>query len=82
MLEIDHYYEIDQVEDLEIWKREYNITSRGMAPGVSESGGKRSLTAGLWSLMGHWAESLEKANQASTFNAQAETVTDRPAYRA
>jgi len=44
MLEIDHYYEIDQVEDLEIWKREYNITSRGMAPGVSESGGKRSLT--------------------------------------
>ena len=31
--------------------------------------------------MGPWAESLEHANQASTFNAKAETLTDRPAYR-
>jgi putative SOS response-associated peptidase YedK len=58
MLEIEDYYEIDQVEDLEIWKREYNIPPREMAPVVSESNGKRSFTAGLWSLMGPWADSL------------------------
>ena len=81
MLEIEDYYEIDQVEDLEIWKREYNIPPREMAPVVSESNGKRSLTAGLWSLMGPWADSLEHANRASTFNAKAETLSERPAYR-
>ena len=31
--------------------------------------------------MGPWADSLEHANQASTFNAKAETLTERPAYR-
>ena len=31
--------------------------------------------------MGPWADSLEHANTASTFNAKAETLTDRPAYR-
>ena len=81
MLEIEDYYEIDQVEDLEIWKREYNIPPREMAPVVLESDGKRSLTAGLWSLMGPWADSLEHANRASTFNAKAETLSERPAYR-
>ena len=35
ILEIEHYYEIDEVEDLEIWKREYNIPPREMAPVVS-----------------------------------------------
>ena len=81
MLEIEQYYEIDDLEDLEIWKREYNIPPREMAPAVLETHGRRRLTAGLWSLMGPWAESLEHANQASTFNAKAETLTDRPAYR-
>ena len=81
MLEIKQYYDIDDLEDLEIWKREYNIPPREMAPVVLESNGKRSLTAGLWSLMGPWADSLEHANKASTFNAKAETLAERPAYR-
>jgi putative SOS response-associated peptidase YedK len=81
MLEIEDYYEIDQVEDLEIWKREYNIPPREMAPVVLEGHGRRRVTAGLWTLLGPWAESLEQANQASTFNAKAETLTIRPAYR-
>jgi putative SOS response-associated peptidase YedK len=81
LLEIQQYYEIDDLEDLEIWKREYNIPPREMAPAVLEAHGRRRLIAGLWSLMGPWAESLEHANQASTFNAKAETLTDRPAYR-
>ena len=36
MLEIEQYYEIDELEDLEIWKREYNIPPREMAPVVLE----------------------------------------------
>ena len=78
MLEIEQYYDIDELEDLEIWKREYNIP-REMAPAILEAHGKRRLTAGLWSLLGPWAESLEKANQASTFTAKTETLTERPA---
>jgi putative SOS response-associated peptidase YedK len=31
--------------------------------------------------MGPWADSLEHTNRASTFNAKAETMTERPAYR-
>lgn len=81
MLEIEEYYEIDEREDLDIWKREYNIPPREMAPAVLEAHGKRRLTAGLWSLLGPWADNLEQANQASTFNAKAETLTNRPAYR-
>ena len=81
MLEIEQYYEIEDVEDLEVWRREYNIPPREMAPTVLEVHGKRHLIAGLWSLMGPWADSLEQANRASTFNAKAETLTDRPAYR-
>ena len=77
MLEIEDYYGI---EDLEIWKGEYNIPLREMVSAVLEAHGKRRLAAGLWSLLGPWAESLEKANQASTFNAKAETLAERPAY--
>jgi putative SOS response-associated peptidase YedK len=31
--------------------------------------------------MGPWADSLEHANRASTFNAKAETLNERPAFR-
>src|SRR5262245_35802614 len=81
MLEIEQYYDIDEREDLEIWKREYTIPPREMAPVIVEANGKRRLTVHLWSLLGPWADSLEHANQASTFNAKAETLTNRPAYR-
>jgi len=81
MLEIEDYYGVDEVIDLEMWKREFNIPPREMAPAVLEAHGMRRLTAGLWSLMGPWADSLEHVNKASTFNAKAETLTERPAYR-
>ena len=81
LLEIEQYYDIEDLEDLELWKREYNIPPREMAPTVLKAHGKRRLVAGLWSLLGPWADSLEHANRASTFNAKAETLTDRPAYR-
>ena len=58
MLEIEDYYGVDEAIDLEMWKREYNIPPREMAPAILEAHGKRRLTAGLWSLMGPWADSL------------------------
>jgi putative SOS response-associated peptidase YedK len=81
MLEIEKYYDIHQLAELDIWKREYNIPPRETASVVLESDGKRRLTAGLRSLMKPWADSLEHANRASTFNAKAETLIEWPAYR-
>ncbi len=81
MLEIEQYYGVDDVNDLEIWERQFNIPPREMAPIVLAERGRRRLTAGLWSLMPPWAESLEHANKVSTFNAKAETLTQRPAFR-
>ena len=46
ILEIEQYYHIDNLEDLEIWKRAYNIPPREMAPVVVEACGNRRLTAG------------------------------------
>jgi hypothetical protein len=46
MLEIEDYYGVDEVIDLEMWKREFNIPPREMAPAVLEAHGKRRLTCG------------------------------------
>jgi putative SOS response-associated peptidase YedK len=80
-LEIEQYYGGDEVNDLDIWERQFNIPPREMAPIVFESHGHRRLTAGLWSLMPPWAETLDHANQVSTFNAKAETLTEKPTFR-
>jgi hypothetical protein len=34
MLEIEQYYNIDELADVEIWKREYNIPPREMSHGA------------------------------------------------
>jgi SOS response associated peptidase (SRAP) len=78
MLEIEDYYGVDDIRELDRWQQEFNIPPREMAPVVLESNGKRCLTAALWSLMGPWADSLEHANKALTFNAQAETLMRMP----
>jgi hypothetical protein len=52
MLEIESSCGIDETTDLEMWKREYNIPPREVAPAILQADGKRRLTAGLWSLMG------------------------------
>jgi hypothetical protein len=36
MLEIEQYYQIDRMEDLEIWQREYNFPPREIARVVLE----------------------------------------------
>ncbi len=81
MLEIEHYYGVDDVNDLDIWERQFNIPPREMAPIVLGQKGHRRLTAGFWSLMPPWAESLEHANKVSTFNAKAETLAEKPTFR-
>jgi len=80
ILEIEQYYGIDDMEDLDIWKREYNIPPREMAPIIYARENRLRLTPGLWGLMPDWADKLEQANKISTFNARAESVGMKPAF--
>lgn len=81
MMEIEEYYGVDESKDLEIWERQFNIPPREMAPIVLGAKGHRRLIAGLWSLMPPWADNLEHANKVSTFNAKAETLTEKPSFK-
>src|SRR5215510_5232161 len=81
MLEIEQYYGVDNVNDLDIWERQFNIPPREMALIVFERNGKRHLTAGLWSLLPPSAKRLDFANEISTFNAKAETLPEKPTFR-
>jgi putative SOS response-associated peptidase YedK len=80
-LEIEQFYGAGDVDGLDIWERQFNIPPREMAPIVLENRGRRRLTAGFWSLMPPWAETLDYANKVSTFNAKAETLTGKPTFR-
>lgn len=80
-LEIEHYYGVDEVNDLDIWERQSNIPPTEMAPIILQSEGRRRLTAAFWSLMRPWAETLEHANKVSTFNAKAEKLTEKPTFQ-
>jgi putative SOS response-associated peptidase YedK len=81
LLEIENYYGVDEINDLDIWERQFNIPSREMAPIVFERNGKRGLTAGLWSLLPPSAKRLDFANEVSTFNAKAETLAQKATFR-
>jgi len=80
-MELESYYRVDDVNDLDIWERQFNIPPREMSPIVFERNGNRQLTAGLWTLLPPWAKRLEYANEISTFNAKAETIAEKPTYR-
>jgi putative SOS response-associated peptidase YedK len=80
LLEIENYYGVDDGNDLDIWERQFNIPPREMAPIILRRDDHRCLTAGLWSLLPPWAERLDYANKISTFNAKAETLTQKPTY--
>jgi putative SOS response-associated peptidase YedK len=81
LMEIEGYYGIDDVKDLDIWQRQFNIPPREMAPIILKRGGQRSLTAGLWTLLPPWAKSLDYTNEISTFNAKAEGLAEKPTFR-
>jgi putative SOS response-associated peptidase YedK len=81
LLEIENYYGVDDVSDLDMWERQFNIPLTEMAPVVFDSEGRRKLTAGFWSLLTPGAESLKDAYKFSTFNAKAETLTQKPSFK-
>ena len=81
LIEIENYYGMDEVNDLDIWERQFNIPPREMAPIIFERDGRRRLTAGLWSLLPPSAKRLDFANEVSTFNAKAETLSEKPTFR-
>src|SRR5215831_16375800 len=81
LIEIENCYGVDEVNDLDIWERQFNIPPREMAPIIFERKGQRRLTAGLWSLLPPSAKRLDFANEISTFNAKAETLAEKPTFR-
>lgn len=81
LLEIEQFYGVDDVNDLDIWERQFNIPPREMAPIVFSRDGHRRLTAGFWSLLPPWANRLDYANGITTFNAKAETLARKPSFK-
>src|SRR4030095_5049959 len=51
MLEIEEYYGIDSIHELDLWRREFNIPPTEVAPIVFDHKGSRHLVQGLWSLV-------------------------------
>jgi putative SOS response-associated peptidase YedK len=81
LLEIENYYGVDDVNDLDIWERQFNIPPREMAPIILLRNEHRRLTAGFWSLMPPWAERLDYANKISTFNAKGRNLDSETEFQ-
>jgi putative SOS response-associated peptidase YedK len=62
----------------------WNAAPASKLPVVVSNNGARTLTAMRWGLIPSWAQSREKAVKigAATFNARAEGIDTRPAFRA
>src|SRR5262249_44792827 len=71
LLEIEECYGVEDIRDLYLWEREFNIPPGEMAPIIFEHKGKRHLVQALWGLRSSWTESAEEASRVSTFNAKA-----------
>jgi len=80
MLEIEDYYGLDDIRELDRWQREFNIPPTEVAPIIFDHKEKRHLVHALWGLIAPGTESLEEARKVSTFNAKAETLMTRPTF--
>src|SRR5262245_15021885 len=69
MLEIEDYYGIDDVRELDLWQREFNIPPTEVAPIIFDHKGSRHLVQARWGLISSGTESNEEAKKVSTFNA-------------
>jgi len=67
-------------ELLDQWRPKYNVGPTQRILGVSETEGKRTLSAYKWGLVPGWANDPAKVK--STFNARGETVATKPTFRA
>ena len=81
MLEIEEYYGIDSIHELDLWQREFNIPPTEVAPIVFDHKGSRHLVQGVWSLVPPGTASLEEIGRISTFNAKSETLKVRPLFK-
>jgi putative SOS response-associated peptidase YedK len=61
------------------WRPAWNLAPTDNILGVSERRGGRTLRAYRWGLVPSWAE--DPASIKGTFNARAESVADKPAFR-
>ena len=80
MLEIEEYYGIDDIRELDLWQREFNIPPTEVAPIIFDHKGSRHLVQAVWSLISPSTESMEEARKVSTFNAKAETLMTKPTF--
>ena len=48
MLEIEDYYGIDDIRELDLWQREFNIPPTEVAPVIFDHQGSRYLVQALW----------------------------------
>jgi putative SOS response-associated peptidase YedK len=80
MLEIEDYYGIDDIRELDRWQREFNIPPTDVAPIIFDHKGSRHLVQALWSLISPSTESMEEAKKVSMFNAKAETLMTKPTF--
>jgi len=80
MQEIEEYYGIDDVRELDLWQREFNIPPTEVAPIIFDHKASRHLVQAFWSLIAPGTESIEEAKKVSTFNARAETLMTKPTF--
>ena len=81
MLEIEEYYDIDSIHELDLWQREFNIPPTEVSPIIFDHKGSRHLVQGLWSLVPPGTSTLEEIGHISTFNAKAETLAVKPLFK-
>jgi putative SOS response-associated peptidase YedK len=63
MLEIEDYYGIDDIRELDRWQREFNIPPTEVAPIIFDHKGSRHLVQALSSLISPSTESMEEARK-------------------
>ena len=80
MLEIEDYYSIDDIRELDLWQREFNIPPTEVAPIIFDHKGSRHLVQARWGLIPTGTETREDAKKVSTFNAKSETLMTKPTF--
>jgi putative SOS response-associated peptidase YedK len=75
--EIKRKFKVDEVRDL---VPRYNIAPTQLSPIVIEEGGGRRLLMARWGLVPAWSRDLSLGDR--MINAPAETLEDKPAFRA
>lgn len=76
--EIQEFFDLLR-DDSMVWSPRYNIAPTQTVLAVRSNRGKRELTRLRWGLIPFWSKDSKPA--ASMFNARADTLAERPAFR-